>query len=228
MIITYYGHSAFQIETEGTTILFDPFITGNKHTEGIITPEELNPDYILLTHAHSDHWGDTPSIAARSGATVVGNFEIVTYLQNKHGHDKVQQMNTGGWWNFPWGRIQLTYARHSSSFPDGTYGGNPNGYILHIEDKCLYNLGDTALFAEMEWIGEEHTIDVAFMPIGDCFTMGPDDSLRAARMLKPTRVIPMHFDTFPFIEVDIEDWARRMQETGSEATVLRPGQTLEI
>ena len=113
MLVTYFGHSAFQIETQGTTLLFDPFITGNKHTEGVITADELNPDYILLTHAHSDHWGDTPQIARRSNAEVVANFEIATYLEKKHGHSNVRQMNTGGWWKFPWGRAKLTYARHS-------------------------------------------------------------------------------------------------------------------
>lgn len=228
MQITYFGHSAFQIETNGTTLLFDPFITGNKHTEGVVSPEDLNPDYILLTHAHSDHWGDTPDIAKRTGAQVVGNFEIATYLQTRHDHENVQPMNTGGWWSFPWGRAQMTYARHSSSFPDGTYGGNPNGYILHIEDKCLYNLGDTALFAEMEWTGEDHTIDVAFMPIGDCFTMGPADSVRAAGMLKPGRIIPLHFDTFPYIEIDAEAWASQMREAGHQPTIMRPGETIEI
>ncbi len=228
MQITYFGHSAFQIESGDTTLLFDPFITGNKHTEGVVTADELDPDFILLTHAHSDHWGDTPDIAARSGAQVVANFEIVTYLQNNHGHDNAQQMNTGGWWTFPWGRAKLTYARHSSSFPDGTYGGNPNGYILHLEDKCVYNLGDTALFAEMEWIGEDHTIDLAFVPIGDCFTMGPDDALRAVKMLKPKHVVPVHYGTFPFIEVDAQDWARRVREEGIEASVPAPGETLVI
>lgn len=228
MQITYFGHSAFQIQTDDTTILFDPFISGNKHTEGVVTADELDPGYILLTHAHSDHWGDTPGIAARSRAQVVANFEIASYLQKNHGYENVKDMNTGGWSDFPWGRAKLTYARHSSSFADGTYGGNPNGYILHIEDKCVYNLGDTALFAELEWIGKDHTIDLALVPIGDCYTMGPDDALRAVNILKPKHVIPVHYNTFPPIEVDAEAWARRVRETGVEASPLRAGETLVI
>lgn len=228
MKITYFGHSAFSIETNGTRLLFDPFISGNKHTEGVVQAEDLEADYILLTHAHSDHWGDTPEIAKRTGAQVVGNFEIATYIQEIHGHENVQPMNTGGWWTFDWGRVQQTYARHSSSFPDGTYGGNPNGYILHLEDKCLYNLGDTALFSEMEWIGNDHDIDLAFMPIGDCFTMGPADSLRAAELLKPGLIIPVHHGTFPYIEVDTDEWTRTIADAGFEGRVMQPGESLEF
>jgi len=227
MKLTYFGHSAFQIETGGTTILFDPFITGNPHTEGVVTPGDLNPDVILLTHAHGDHWGDTIDIATRTGALVVGNFEVTQYTQ-KQGHDTVQSMNTGGSWRFDWGRVIQTYARHSSSFPDGTYGGNPNGYILHVEERCIYNTGDTCPFAEMAWIGEDHDVDLALMPIGDCFTMGPQDAVRAAKMLKPKLTIPLHYNTFPLIEVDPNAWAVLMHEAGFETRVVQPGETLEM
>ncbi len=229
MKLTYFGHSAFQIETnDGVTLLFDPFITGNKHAENVVKPESLNPDFILLTHAHGDHWGDTPAIAARSGATVVGNFEIAQYMEQKHGHKRVHPMNTGGAWQFEWGRVIQTYARHSSSFPDGTYGGNCNGYILHLENKCLYNTGDTCPFAEMAWVGEDHKVDVALMPIGDNYTMGPDDAVMAAKMIKPGLTIPLHFDTFPLIEVDTGRWERLMRDAGMEGKVLKPGETLGI
>ncbi|GIV60979.1 metal-dependent hydrolase [Rhodocaloribacter litoris] len=228
MKLTYFGHSAFQIETGDTTILVDPFLTGNPHTEGVVQAGDLNPDVILLTHAHGDHWGDTPDIARRTGAQVVANFEITQYLQKQHGHENVLPMNTGGSWTFAWGRVTQTYARHSSSFPDGTYGGNPNGYLLHIEGKCVYALGDTCPFAEMAWIGEDHTVDVALMPIGDCFTMGPEDSIRAARLIRPGLVIPIHYGTFPLIEVDVEAWARRMRTAGFEPKVLKPGETLAL
>lgn len=127
MTITYFGHSALQIETNGTTLLVDPFITGNGLAEGVVTADELNPDVILLTHAHGDHWGDTPAIAERTGALVVANFEITSYLGRVHGYENTHPMNTGGSWTFDWGRVTQTYARHSSSFPDGTYGGNPLG-----------------------------------------------------------------------------------------------------
>jgi L-ascorbate metabolism protein UlaG (beta-lactamase superfamily) len=228
MKLTYFGHSAFQIETNGTTLLFDPFITGNKHTEGVVTPGDLNPDVILLTHAHGDHWGDTARIAERTGALVVGNFEITQYIGQQHGHERVQPMNTGGAWQFDWGRVTQTYARHSSSFPDGTYGGNPNGYLLQLEGKTVYNLGDTCPFAEMAWVGEDHDVDVALMPIGDCFTMGPEEAVRAARMIKPALSLPLHYDTFPYIEVDTGHWATLMKEAGFATKVLRPGETLEI
>ncbi|GIV57566.1 MAG: UPF0173 metal-dependent hydrolase [Rhodothermaceae bacterium] len=228
MKLTYFGHSAFQIETDRVTILVDPFITGNPHTKGVVRAEDLTPDVILLTHAHGDHWGDTPAIAKRTGAQVVANFEITQYLQQRHGHENVLPMNTGGSWQFAWGRVIQTYARHSSSFPDGTYGGNPNGYILHLEGTCIYALGDTCPFAEMAWIGEEHDVDVALMPIGDCFTMGPKDSLRAARMLRPGLVVPIHYGTFPLIEVDVDAWAREMQAAGFTPKVLKPGETLTL
>ncbi len=225
MKLTYFGHSAFQVETGGTTLLFDPFITGNKHCEGVVTPEELHPDVILLTHAHGDHWGDTLAIAQRTGALVVGNFEVTQYTQQQ-GHDRVQPMNTGGSWTFGWGTVTQTYARHSSSFPDGTYGGNPNGYLLFVEGRCLYNTGDTCPFAEMAWIGEDHDVDVLLMPIGDCFTMGSKDSVRAARMIQPALTVPLHYNTFPLIEVDTGRWAGLMQDAGFKTRVLAAGETL--
>ena len=227
MRLTYYGHSAFQIETNGTTVLFDPFITGNPHTAGVVEAGDLNPDVILLTHAHGDHWGDTLDIAKRTGALLVANFEITSYAQNR-GHDKVQPMNTGGSWTFDWGTVTQTYARHSSSFPDGTYGGNPNGYLLQVEGKCIYNAGDTSPFSEMAWIGEDHDVDLALLPIGDCFTMGLKGSVRAARMIKPALTVPLHYGTFPLIEVDTEKWVALMGAAGYAARVLAPGETHTI
>ncbi len=228
MRLTYYGHSAFQIETAAATILVDPFITGNKHAEGVVEPGDLDPDVILLTHAHGDHWGDTPAIAKRTGAMVVGNFEVTQYVSDRHGHDNIQPMNTGGSWSFDWGRATQTYARHSSSFPDGTYGGNPNGYVLEIEGKTLYDLGDTSPFAEMEWIGDEYEVDLALMPIGDCFTMGPQGAVRAAGMIRPALSLPLHYDTFPYIEVDVGEWEDLMEGAGFATRVLSPGETLEL
>src|SRR5690554_4626405 len=228
MKLTYFGHSAFQIETNGTTILVDPFITGNKHVEGIVRPEDLEPDVILLTHAHGDHWGDTPAIARRTNAVVVGNFEITNYITRHHQHKNIQPMNTGGSWQFDWGRVTMTWAWHSSSFPDGTYGGNPGGYILEIEGRTIYDLGDTCTFAEMEWIGRDYDIDVALAPIGDGVTMGPSEAVRAAKMINAGLTIPIHFNTFPYIEVDVGEWERLMQAEGLKARVLKPGETLEL
>ena len=227
MELTYYGHSAFMVETAGHKLLFDPFITGNPHAEGVVSATDLTPDVIVLTHAHGDHWGDTLEIARRSGALIVANFEITSYAE-RNGHDRVQPMNTGGSWSFPWGRLMQTYARHSSSFPDGTYGGNPNGYLLSAEGRCVYNTGDTSPFAEMAWIGEDHAIDLALMPIGDCFTMGPAGAIRAAELIRPKLTVPLHYGTFPLIEVDANQWADQMGDAGFAARVLNPGEHLRI
>ncbi|MFK7846317.1 MAG: metal-dependent hydrolase [Rhodothermales bacterium] len=228
MELTFFGHSALQIKTQGTTLLFDPFITGNPLASSVVQAEDLNPDVILLTHAHGDHWGDTASIALRTGALIVSNYEICEYIKREHNHQRVHSMNSGGTWKFDWGRVTFTYARHSSSFPDGTYGGNPNGFILHLEGKCIYNLGDTSAFAEMAWIGEDHDVDVALMPIGDCFTMGPAGAVRAATMIKPKLSIPLHYDTFPPIEVDMQEWESGMAEKGFDTRVLSPGETISL
>ncbi len=225
MKLTYFGHSAFQIETAGTTLLFDPFITGNRLAEPVVRPEDLHPDVIFLTHAHRDHWGDTVDIARRSGALVIANYEIAEALSEKHGHDRAKPMNTGGAADFPWGRVVMTYARHSSSFPDGSYGGNPNGFLLRLEDRWIYNTGDTCAFSEMAWVGEDYAVDLALMPIGDCFTMGPAEAVRAARMIRPRLTLPLHYNTFPPIELDPEAWMRQMQAAGMQARVLAPGET---
>lgn len=228
MKITYFGHSAFQVETNDTTILIDPFITGNSRAQGVVQTDDLNPDVILLTHAHGDHWGDTPSIATRTGALVVATYEIIQYLANNHDHTNGSPMNTGGSVTFDWGTVRLTNARHSSSFPDGTYGGSANGIILEAEGKCIYHLGDTSLFSEMAWIGDDYAIDVAMIPIGDRFTMGPKDAVRAAQMIKPKLSVPVHYNTFPLIEVDPEAWAADMEAAGLGARVMAPGDTLEV
>lgn len=228
MKITYYGHSALRLDVLGTRILVDPFLSGNPLAQGIVSADTVEADVILLTHAHGDHFGDTAAIARRTGALVVSNHEIVSYLQSKHGHGRVHGMNTGGSWDFPWGRLIQTYARHSSSFPDGTYGGNPNGYLLYAEGRCLYLMGDTAPFAEMAWIGEEHDVDVAFMPVGDNYTMGPDDSRRVARLIAPALTVPVHFNTFDAIRIDVEAWERRMGAAGFRTLVLRPGASFEV
>lgn len=228
MTLTYFGHSAFQIETGGTTLLFDPFITGNPHVEGRVSAEDLRPDVILLTHAHGDHWGDTPSILERTGALLVANHEIVTYAESQHGHENVHGMNTGGAWSFEWGRLTQTYARHSSSFPDGTYGGNPGGYVLEIEGKTVYAAGDTARFAEMAYLGEDFEIDLALLPIGDNYTMGPEEALKAAQMLRPRLTVPLHYGTFPPLVGDPQHFRRIMAEAGMEVRVLEAAETLTL
>lgn len=228
MQITFYGQAAVQIETEGTTLLFDPFITGNRHAEGVVTAEDLAPDVILLTHAHSDHWGDTPSLIERTNALVVADHEIAEYLGRVHGYEHTHPMNIGGAWDFDWGRVTRTYARHSSSFPDGTYGGLAGGFLLEIEGKTLYHAGDTCAFAEMAWLGEDYDIALAFLPIGDNYTMGPKEAVRCVEMLGPTLTVPIHYDTFPLIEVDVRRFTDAMAEAGFEARVLTPGEPMTL
>lgn len=226
MELTYFGHSTFQIETNGTTILVDPFFEDNPHTD--VSPEDLNPDVILITHAHFDHYADAPAIATRTGATVVSNFEIVTRFGEEHGHENVQPLNTGGRVEMDWGSVEAVDARHSSSFPDGSYGGTANGHILHIEEKCMYNLGDTAPFAEMEWIGDDHDVDLAIMPIGDVVTMGAEGAWQAAEMIDPALTMPVHYGTFPFIADNPDAWAAMMDEAGFDTQVVSFGDTITL
>ena len=228
MTLTYYGHSTLQIDLDGTSLLFDPFISGNPHCEGVLTPDEVTPDVLLLTHAHGDHYGDTEAIIERVKPLVVGQYDLVMYIQNKTGHEDIHPMNTGGAWDFDWGRVTNTYARHSSSFPDGSYGGLAGGFLLEAEGKTVYNTGDTCRFAEMAWTGEQHDIDLLFLPIGDDFTMGPDEAVEAAKMLRPKLVVPVHYNTFPYIETDPEAFAEAIRREGMEARVLAPGESLEL
>ena len=228
MTLTYFGHSAFQIETNGTIILTDPFIDGNEHAEGIVEADSLDPDVVLLTHAHGDHYGNTPGILERTGAQVVANYEIIQYIGSQLDHEAGHPMNTGGSWDFDWGRLTMTYARHSSSFPDGTYGGNPNGFILELEGKTIYNTGDTCYFGEFEWYADRYDIDLLLLPIGDDFTMGPEEAVAVAEILQPELTVPLHYDTFPYIEVDTDDWEDMMADAELSAQVVDPGEDLTV
>lgn len=218
--IRWLGHSAFEIAGNDTRILLDPFLTDNPLAAA--QAADLNPSLILLSHAHGDHLGDTVEIAKRTGATVVCNFEIGNWLEARG--VTVHQQNPGGGYDHGVAHVKFTMAHHSSSFPDGTYGGEPNGFIITLPDgKRMYFAGDTCLFMDMQLIGEEG-IDLAFLPIGDNFTMGPADSLRAIRMLKPRLVVPMHYNTWPPIQQDARAWADRVRnETDAQPIVLEPG-----
>ena len=228
MTITYFGHSALQTEADGTTLLFDPFISDNPHTEGVVTADDLTPDAVLVTHAHFDHYGDTESILKRTGAMLVCPFEIMAYLQKQMDHEAVQPMNTGGTADLGWGTVTNTYARHSSSFEDGTYGGLAGGYVVRTGGKTIYHAGDTAHFAEMADLGERFDIDLAFLPIGDVVTMGPEDAVRAAKLLKPKLTVPLHWGTLPFLTGDPDTFVHLMSDAEMEARKMEPGGTLEI
>lgn len=225
MKITYYGHACVLIEAKNATLLIDPFLTGNP--TAAVRAEQLAPDYILLTHGHGDHVGDTVAMAKRTGATVVANFEICNWLV-RQGVQNTHAQHIGGGFDYPWGRLQLTLALHGSGLPDGSYGGNPCGLRLTIDGKVVYHAGDTGLFSDMTLIGEGG-IDLAILPIGDNFTMGPADALRAVQFLTPRQVIPIHYNTFPVIRQDAKAWALRVKEaTGSQVVVLAPGEALVL
>ncbi|MBA3014616.1 MAG: metal-dependent hydrolase [Proteobacteria bacterium] len=220
MKITWYGHSCVLIESEKASLLIDPFLTGNATAP--VGPGEVNPSYILLTHGHADHVGDTIAIAKRCGATVAANFEICNWL-TRQGVSNTHAQHIGGGFDYPWGRLQLTMALHGSSMPDGSYGGNPCGLLITIEGKSIYHAGDTGLFSDMKLIGETG-VDVAILPIGDNFTMGPADALRAVEFIKPKQVIPIHFSTFPVIRQDPLAWAAKVEEvTAVQVVILTPG-----
>ncbi|VBB46101.1 conserved hypothetical protein [uncultured Desulfatiglans sp.] len=223
--VTWYGHACFMIDTGDASLLIDPFITGNPTAP--VTADQLNPDFILVSHGHGDHVGDAVPIAKRTHATTISNFEIQNWLSSQ-GVENTHPMHIGGGFDFPWGRVKLTIAHHGSVLPDGTYGGNPCGFLLTIQGRKIYHACDTGLFYDMKLIGEEG-IDLAILPIGDNFTMGPDDALRAVKLLQPKRVIPIHFNTFDVIRQDPHKWAERVKrETAAEAIVLEPGQSIEL
>lgn len=222
--VTWYGHACFSIVGGGATLLTDPFLTGNPLAAA--TADEVSADYILVSHAHGDHLGDAVPIAKRTGATIIANFEIATYCGNEGAN--AHPLHIGGGRDFPFGRVKLTIAHHGSSFPDGSYGGNPAGFLLTLEGKKIYHACDTGLFYDMKLIGEEG-IDLAILPIGDNFTMGPEDALKAVKFIEPKIVVPIHYDTFEVIEQDPHAFARMVEaETSARCMVLKPGDSLTL
>jgi L-ascorbate metabolism protein UlaG (beta-lactamase superfamily) len=223
--ITWIGHATLGLETGGFNLLVDPFLAGNPSTK--ITPEEVNPDFILLSHGHGDHLGDTVAIAHRTGATVITNDELSRWL-DKQGV-KTHGQHLGGGYNHPFGYLKLTTAIHGSGLPDGSYGGNPAGFLLTTNDgQKIYLACDTGLFGDMRLIGEEG-IDLAVLPIGDNYTMGPDDALRAVKLIQPAHIIPVHYNTFEVIAQDPLAWAARVEkETDSKVHVINPGESFKV
>ena len=224
MIFHFLGQSGFFVRIGDHEILIDPFLTGNDLA--VDKPDDFSPSHILLTHGHADHYGDTEEIAKRSGATVVTSFEIAEHLGQKE--ISAHGMNPGGSFVFPFGKLKFTPAWHSNSLPDGTYGGMPMGLTLEAEGKRVYHAGDTALFSDMTLVARGG-LDVAFLPIGDNFTMGPADALEVVKLLRPKQAVPMHYNTFPLIEQDAEAFKTMVEnETDTEVVVLRPGERLEL
>jgi L-ascorbate metabolism protein UlaG (beta-lactamase superfamily) len=215
------------IESAGHTVLLDPFLTGSPTAAA--TPEKVSPNFILISHGHADHVGDTISIARRTGATVIAIVEVGQWLALQGvPQQQIHTMNLGGGYDFPFGCVQMTLATHTSTMPDGSCGGNPAGFIVSLPEGNVYFACDTGLFGDMQIIGRRG-IELAVLPIGDNFTMGPDDALEAVRLITPRRVAPMHYGTWPLIAQDAEAWATRVKEaTETTPIVLEPGGVVEL
>jgi L-ascorbate metabolism protein UlaG (beta-lactamase superfamily) len=221
MNLTYYGHSCFGVHVDGAHLLFDPFISANPQAAAVDI-DKIPADYILVSHGHFDHVDDVARIAERTGATLVSNFEIVQWFA-KHGVEKALGMNLGGAWEFPFGRVKMTAATHSSSMPDGSYGGNPAGFLVETKQGHFYYSGDTALTRNMKLIGDSASLKFAVLCIGDNFTMGPEDAARAATFLEVKDVIGVHYDTFPPIEIDKKEAVREFAARGLNLHLLPIG-----
>ncbi|MCL4206065.1 MAG: metal-dependent hydrolase [Pirellulaceae bacterium] len=219
-VLTWLGHGTWLIEADDTKILLDPFLDENPSSP--VKAADIDADYILVSHGHFDHIADAVPIAKRTGATVIAVFEIAEWLKNQ-GIENTLAMNVGGSVELPFGKVTMTIAYHSSQLPDGSYGGNPVGFVLTIARKRIYFACDTALFEDMKLIGMDH-IHLAVLPIGDLFTMGPRESLRAIELLAPRMVAPAHYNTWPEIEQDVEEWSLDVRHvTTAQPRVVSPG-----
>jgi len=226
MKITFLGHSSLSIETKDKTLLIDPFISGNELAKNVDI-NKLQADYILITHAHQDHILDVEAIAKRTGAIVISNFEIVTYFENLgiKGHP----MNHGGKWTFDFGTVHYTNAVHSSSFPDGSYGGQPGGFVIETSHHRIYISGDTALTYDMKLIPDViGELDLAILPIGDNFTMGVDEAIKASKFLNCSKILGVHYDTFGYIKVNHKEAFEKFAKAKKELFLLPIGDHLKL
>lgn len=226
MKLTYYGHSCFRVEAGGSSILFDPYIRPNPLATGI-DMGGITADYIFVSHGHEDHIHDCVELANQTGAMVVSNFEICGWLGAK-GLQRLHPMNTGGKWNFDFGTVNAVAAQHSSGLPDGSYGGNPMGFVFKTKDRNFYYAGDTALTLDMQLIPSFVPPDLAILPIGDNFTMGYEDAAKAAHMISCRRIIGVHFDTFAPIRINREAAKTHFSQKGLELLLPEIGSVIEL
>jgi len=226
MKITFYGQNSLGIEVAGKHLLVDPFISGNPLSKDKIDTDTLKADYILLTHAHQDHTLDAEAIARRTGATIVSNYEIAMYYQEKG--MEVHPMNHGGNWKFDFGNLKYVNAIHTSTFPDGANGGQPGGFVIEGEHKNIYIAGDTALTMDMKLIPMATKLDLAILPIGDNFTMGVDDAIIASDFVECDKVLGVHYDTFGFIEIDHDEAKRKFYDADKDLMLLEIGESIEL
>lgn len=226
MEITYYGHACFAVKSGDYNLLFDPFITPNELAKHIKV-NELACDYVFISHGHEDHLVDAENILKSTNSTIVSNYEIATWFAAK-GIKNYHPMNFGGQWNFDFGNVKFVKAEHSSVLPDGTYGGNPGGFIVKTKTDNFYYAGDTALHYDMKLIGEYEKLDFAVLPIGDNFTMGIDDAIKASDFINCNKIIGVHYDTFPYIKINKEAAIKKFATAGKELILLKIGESLLI
>jgi L-ascorbate metabolism protein UlaG (beta-lactamase superfamily) len=226
MKVTYYGHACFSVQVGTKTLLFDPFIAENPLARAV-DKRKVPADYILISHAHFDHLADAADIARRTGATLISNYEITVWFE-KQGLGKVHPLNHGGGHNFDFGRVKFVNAIHSSSLPDGTYGGNPGGFVVESDHGSFYYSGDTALTMDMKLIGESSRLKFAALPIGDNFTMGIDDAIKAADFVGCNQILGLHFNSFAPITIDTQAAVAKFKAAGKQLHLLQPAESRDF
>jgi L-ascorbate metabolism protein UlaG (beta-lactamase superfamily) len=223
--VLYHGHSCFEIKSASHNLIVDPFLKDNPLAK--TKPEEVKVNYVLVSHGHGDHWGDATLIAGRNKATFIANYELCQHASRQG--LTVHPLHIGGSAKFPFGWVKLTIAHHGSTLESPeSYGGNPAGILINIDGKTIYHAGDTGLFLDMQLIGEMHPIDLALLPIGDTYTMGPVDAAKAVDFLKPRKIVPMHYNTFDVIKQDPKNFVDLLRDKPVECIIMKPGDALDL
>lgn len=227
MKLTYYGHACFSVLVKGKHLLFDPFVTYNDLANNIVDVDAIPADYILVSHGHSDHIADCVRVATRTGAKVISNWEVVEWLK-KQEISNVHPLNTGGSWHFDEFTVRAVVAQHSSGLPDGSYGGNPMGFIIYTDEGNFYYSGDTALTLDMQLIPRWAKLNFAVLPIGDNFTMGAADAAECAGMIGCNSIVGVHYDTFGYVKIDHAQAIKTFADAGAQLRLVTIGDTVEV